>query len=227
MLSFMADQTLLAPALASSRASKSSSAEKGAGEACQEEKTGSHGGISFVGDVAPAASELNMNAKQPLPWRFGSSTSLGSKAREGEGDCDDGGRRPTATAHITPFIGTLPAFNKARVLALIMAATRRGSAPFSFPLIPGERLCRTSCSSERGLTVRRSDGTRSVRIVDAKDFASVPGILESGRSIISSVARDGCSRANRTSMGPERDARASVSPGVIASQRLGARKANP
>lgn len=118
------------------------------------------------------------------------------------------GMRPTATAQTTPFIGTLPALMNASVLALIIAATRPVSTPLPFTPAPGQRLCTTSCSSERGLTVSISEGVSRLRMVDARAFDSVPGSVDSGRRLTSRVAREGLSRAKRTSIGPERDARA-------------------
>ena len=56
------------------------------------------------------------------------------------------------------------------------------------------------------------EGDRRERIVYDSDLASVPGTLVSGRTETSNVARDGFSAASRTSIGPDIDARALVSP---------------
>ena len=56
------------------------------------------------------------------------------------------------------------------------------------------------------------EGDNRERIVYDSDLASVPGTLDSGRTETSNVARDGFSVASRTSIGPDTDARALVSP---------------
>ena len=47
---------------------------------------------------------------------------------------------------------------------------------------------------------------------DARALDSVPGSDDSGRTLTSTVALDGCSATKRTSMGPETEARDCVSP---------------
>ena len=97
----------------------------------------------------------------------------------------------------------------ASVLALIIAAARVvvqtcGRA--------GERLCTTSWSSDRGFLVRSREGSRVDRIIAAIALDSVAGTLASGLIVTSNVAFEGSSAARRTSIGPERDANAVVSP---------------
>jgi hypothetical protein len=60
--------------------------------------------------------------------------------------------------------------------------------------------------------VRIREGSRLERIVVARDFDSVAGMLESGRTFTSNVAFDAFSAARRTSIGPDSEARAPVSP---------------
>jgi hypothetical protein len=57
-----------------------------------------------------------------------------------------------------------------------------------------------------------SEGTRRERKVDERDFDSVPGTFERGRRTTSKAKREGCSAAKRTSIGPDIEARAFVSP---------------
>ena len=60
--------------------------------------------------------------------------------------------------------------------------------------------------------MRIREGSRLERIVAAKDFDSVAGMLESGLTFTSNVAFDAFSAARRTSIGPDSEARAPVSP---------------
>ena len=60
--------------------------------------------------------------------------------------------------------------------------------------------------------MRIKEGSRLERIVAAKDFDSVAGILESGLTFTSNVAFDAFSAARRTSIGPDSEASAPVSP---------------
>ena len=76
----------------------------------------------------------------------------------------------------------------------------------------GESAWMTSWMSVRGCWVRRSEGVRAARIEEESDFDSVPGTLVSGRTVTSNVAREACSAAKRTSMGPDTEARAFVCP---------------
>jgi hypothetical protein len=70
----------------------------------------------------------------------------------------------------------------------------------------------TSWMSVRGFLDRRSEGVRIARMVDDRDLASVPGMPTNGLTVTSKVAREACSAANRTSIGPETEARALVCP---------------
>jgi len=70
----------------------------------------------------------------------------------------------------------------------------------------------TSCINDRGLLVRIKEGSRLARMVAARHFESVAGTLVRGRRITSNVAFEGNSDASLTSIGPEMDARAAVSP---------------
>jgi len=49
-------------------------------------------------------------------------------------------------------------------------------------------------------------------MVEERDFASVPVRPAIGLTVTSKVARDACSAAKRTSIGPETEARALVAP---------------
>jgi hypothetical protein len=70
----------------------------------------------------------------------------------------------------------------------------------------------TSCMSVLGLRERIMLGESSP-LKDAESaLDSVPGSDDSGRTLTSTVALDGCSAAKRTSMGPETEARDCVSP---------------
>lgn len=60
--------------------------------------------------------------------------------------------------------------------------------------------------------MRIREGSRLDRIVAARDFNSVAGMLESGLTFTSNVAFDAFSAARRTSIGPDSEARAPVSP---------------
>lgn len=62
----------------------------------------------------------------------------------------------------------------------------------------------------RGFWVIISDGRSSDRRIAARDFDSVAGTLESGRTRTSSVACEGCSEESLASIGPDMDARAEV-----------------
>lgn len=64
----------------------------------------------------------------------------------------------------------------------------------------------------RGFCVRNKLGVSMLRSVVARDFDSVPGVDESGRTVTSKVALEGFSLARRTSIGPEMEARAWVEP---------------
>src|SRR5260370_37114416 len=55
-------------------------------------------------------------------------------------------------------------------------------------------------------------GASRPRNEGARAFDSVPGSEDSGLTLTSIVALDGRSRASRTSIGPETEARASISP---------------
>lgn len=70
----------------------------------------------------------------------------------------------------------------------------------------------TSCISVRGLVVKIRDGSRQARIVAARYFESVAGTFVRGRTMTSNVAFEGNSDASLTSIGPEMDASATVSP---------------
>src|SRR5882757_1703457 len=63
-----------------------------------------------------------------------------------------------------------------------------------------------------GLDERTIEGERSPRRETASALDSVPGSDDSGRTLTSKVALDGCSAAKRTSIGPETEARDCVSP---------------
>lgn len=78
----------------------------------------------------------------------------------------------------------------------------------------------------RGFLVKINDGAMADRIVAAWDLDSVEGTLERGRTDTSNVAWDASSAARRTSMGPETDARAAVSPEAFGQERvsMGSRK---
>jgi len=66
--------------------------------------------------------------------------------------------------------------------------------------------------SALGLCERMILGDRRPFKDVASALDSVPGNDDSGRTLTSTVAFDGCSAAKRTSMGPETDARDCVSP---------------
>lgn len=71
----------------------------------------------------------------------------------------------------------------------------------------------TSCISVRGLLVRIREGSRVVRMVEARDLESVAGTFVRGRRMTSNSAFEGSSDASLTSIGPEMDASAAtVSP---------------
>ena len=70
----------------------------------------------------------------------------------------------------------------------------------------------TSCISVRGLLVKIKEGSRLVRMVAARAFASVPETFVRGRRITSNIAFEGNSDASLTSIGPEMEASAAVSP---------------
>jgi|SRR5229473_3219049 len=63
-----------------------------------------------------------------------------------------------------------------------------------------------------GLRERMMLRERSPFRDEASALDSVPGSDDSGRTLTSTVALEGCSAAKRTSMGPEMDARDCVSP---------------
>ena len=63
-----------------------------------------------------------------------------------------------------------------------------------------------------GLRERIREGERSPRKDVARPLDSVPGSDDNGLTLTSKVALDGCSAARRTSIGPEIEARAFVSP---------------
>ena len=73
----------------------------------------------------------------------------------------------------------------------------------------------TSWMRVRGFLERSMEGVRMDRMVEERDFASVPDRPDNGRTITSNVARDACSTAKRTSTGPETEARTLVSPSKI------------
>ena len=116
---------------------------------------------------------------------------------------------PTGTAATTPRIGTELALRNASELALIAAAERPS---FHVALRGQLRLCTTSWTRVRGFLVRMSEGSRLARMVAARALASVAGTLDRGRTETSNVAFEGCSTASLTSIGPESDAKADVSP---------------
>jgi hypothetical protein len=130
----------------------------------------------------------------------------GASTRVGEEECK-GSVLLTATAHTTPRIGTEPAFMHAKLAALIIAAVIVGLDSDS-----ALRDWTTSWMRVRGFWVRMREVERAVRRLVESAFASVPGMEESGRTVTSTVALEGCSEARRTSRGPERDARALVDP---------------
>lgn len=70
----------------------------------------------------------------------------------------------------------------------------------------------TSCMRVLGLRERMMLGERSPFNDVASALDSVPGSDDSGRTLTSTVALDGCSATKRTSMGPEIEARDCVSP---------------
>jgi hypothetical protein len=70
----------------------------------------------------------------------------------------------------------------------------------------------TSCISVRGLLLKIREGSRLVRMVAARAFESVAGTFVRGRRITSNIAFEGNSDASLTSIGPEMDASAAVSP---------------
>ena len=70
----------------------------------------------------------------------------------------------------------------------------------------------TNCTRVRGFFVKSKEGSRLARIFAANDFDSVAGTFDKGLIKTSNVAFEGSSAASRTSMGPERDASALVSP---------------
>src|ERR1700761_1277592 len=63
-----------------------------------------------------------------------------------------------------------------------------------------------------GLRDRMMAGASRPRKDAARALDSVPGSEDSGLTWTSSVALDGCSAASRTSMGPDTEASASISP---------------
>ena len=73
----------------------------------------------------------------------------------------------------------------------------------------------TSCISVRGLLVKIKEGSRLVRMVAARAFESVAGTFVRGRRITSNIAFEGNSDASLTSIGPQMDASATVSPKSI------------
>lgn len=70
----------------------------------------------------------------------------------------------------------------------------------------------TSCMRVLGLRERMMLGERSPFNDVASALDSVPGSDDSGRTLTSTVALDGCSATKRTSMGPEIEARDCVLP---------------
>ena len=70
----------------------------------------------------------------------------------------------------------------------------------------------TSCIRVRGLLFKIKEGSRLARMVAARHFESVAGTFVRGRRKTSKVAFEGNSDASLTSIGPEMDASAAVSP---------------
>ena len=60
--------------------------------------------------------------------------------------------------------------------------------------------------------MRIKEGSRLERIVAARDFDSVAGMLESGLTFTSNVALYAFSAARRTSIGPDSEERTPISP---------------
>jgi hypothetical protein len=107
------------------------------------------------------------------------------------------------------IMGMDPAFSSASDDALMHAAIKEGEKPSTGD---GDMDCATSCMSVRGLRERTMEGERRPRKDAASALDSVPGSDDSGRTLTSNVALDGCSAAKRTSIGPETEARHCVSP---------------
>jgi len=74
------------------------------------------------------------------------------------------------------------------------------------------RLWTNNCTKLLEFFMRIKEGSRFERIAAAKDFDSVAGILESALTFTSNVAFDAFSAARRTSICPDNEARAPVSP---------------
>lgn len=77
----------------------------------------------------------------------------------------------------------------------------------------------TSWIRVRGFWERINDGISAARMVAAKDLLWVAGTFDRGRSRTSNVESDGFSAASLTSIGPETDARAAVSPAMSISHQ--------
>ena len=102
-----------------------------------------------------------------------------------------------------------PALSRASEDALIHAAISEGEKPSAGD---GVRDWTTSFMRVLGLRERMMLGDRSPLKDVASALDSVPGSDDSGRTLTSTVALDGCSATKRTSMGPEIEARDCVSP---------------
>ena len=76
----------------------------------------------------------------------------------------------------------------------------------------GVRDWTTSWMRVLGLRDKMIAGASRPRKEAARALDSVPGSDVSGLTLTSSVALDGCSAASRTSIGPETEARPSISP---------------
>lgn len=167
-LAFMIAYKFRAAVLANSRAKLSSSSSKIPDEDFQFVQTHSKSECGLI----PCA---NMKQKQPPPVNKGSSVSPGSIIRVVTEFTEI---RPTGMAQTTPRKGIEPAFKKARVLALIMAAVTSSFHVADLGLL---RHCITNWISERGFVVRIKEGVNNDRMVDARDFESVADTFESGR----------------------------------------------
>lgn len=147
-------------------------------------------------------------AKQPQPTPARDSASEGSRTRS-DASSVAGRSHETAAAQTMLIMGMDPAFSSASDDALMHAAIKEGEKPSTGD---EDMDCATSCMSVRGLRERTMEGERRPRKDAASALDSVPGSDDSGRTLTSNVALDGCSAAKRTSIGPETEARHCVSP---------------
>lgn len=137
------------------------------------------------------------------------SASEGSSTRVEVASSEAGWSDATAAAQTTPVMGMDPPFKRASEAALIDAATNDGEKR---SVREGVRDWITSWMSVLGLRDRMMDGASRPLNDAARALDSVPGSDDSGLTLTSMVALDGCSAASRTSIGPETEARASISP---------------